>query len=112
MYFEEKLRQGLSLTYMECFKKNLDDIIQLLLNTKFVCSTPVMLSFKQAVLIASKAKKFQVFSILTLCTLCMLRIVLNQVPVLLLWLLIGYKWIKSTILSKKSSKVFISISIF
>ena len=44
MYFEEKLRQGLSLTYMECFKKNLDDIIQMLLNTKFVCSTPVMLN--------------------------------------------------------------------
>ena len=44
MYFEEKLRQGLSLTYMECFKKNLDDIIQMLLNTNFVSSTPVMLN--------------------------------------------------------------------
>ena len=37
------LKTELSLTYMECFEKKLDDIIQMLLNTICVCCTPVML---------------------------------------------------------------------
>ena len=44
MYFEEKLRQGFLWHIWSALKKNLDDIIQMLLNTMFVCSTAIMLT--------------------------------------------------------------------
>ena len=46
-YFEEKIRQELSLTYMESLEKNLDDITKMLLNTMFVYCTSIMLNHRQ-----------------------------------------------------------------